>query len=248
MYTIQEVMNVINRNPFGFSIAAIMVYVIGFAQYGTSLALQIREKKAPWYFWQHAWYFGHDLTFVSLYGLWFHTIDFWLFRVLWAGCVAFVFIEIFSLYMAVKYERKEIWGKYYKDGEINETQAWVRGIFGYLLGLFLFYIIRIAIGDTMCLALMMSTNAIVAIAPQFLSEARQSRDGGSIILGLLVVGGTLFTFAPSGIGMWTTAASVFNQPWYYALGVVSLICSVRYVAVLLRFPKKQSIGGKRPIF
>ncbi|OOM74892.1 hypothetical protein CLPUN_36190 [Clostridium puniceum] len=247
MYTIEQVMSVVNKDPWAFAILAFLVYGFGFAQYFTSMALVIREKKAPFYFWQHAWYFGHDLTFVTLFGMWFYTIDFWIFKVLWAGCVVFVFIEIFSLYMAVKYERNEIWGKYNTDGKISEKSAWIRGIIGYILGFVLFYTIRLAIGDIMCLGLMMSTNVTVALAPQFLTEERKSRAGGSIILALFIIGGTIFTFSPPGIGMWTTVAPVFNQPWYYTLGIVSLICSIRYLIVLLKFPKKQPVGSKRPI-
>lgn len=250
MYTVNEVMKVIEANPVGFSIAGIMVYVFGFLQYFTSIALQVREKKCPWWFWQHAWYIGHDLTFVLLFDLWFHKVDFWLFKVLWAGCVVFVGIELWTLYLTVKHktERQEVFGRYTK-GEVTEKQAWIRGLSGYALGIMLFYIIRIAIGDTMCLALMMSTNVIVAIAPAFLAEERGSRDGHSVLLGIFVVLGTIFTFAPEGIGFWATAAEVFRQPWYWALGVIALAGSIRYLYVLHKFPKKGLLpDGKKAIY
>lgn len=249
MYSVQDVLSVIQSNPIGFSIAGIMVYVIGFFQYGYSLMLQKREHKSPWFFWQHAWYIGHDLTFVLSYDVWFNQMDFWLFRVLWLGCIAFVGIEILTLYRTVKYERQEVFGKYIHGREITEKEAWCRGIIGYILGIIFFYTIRIAIGDSCCLALMMSTNAIVAIFPSFLMEERGSREGQSVVLGILVVIGTLFTFAPQGIGFWATAAPVFREPWFICIGIVSIIGSIRYLVVIHRYPKKtELIEGKKPLY
>ncbi len=237
MYTVEQVMSVVNENPWGFASLAFLVYGVGFAQYFTSLFVTVRDKKAPFYFWQHAWYFGHDLTFVLLFSLWFNEIDFWLFKVLWAGCLAFVFIELWSLYYAIKHERHELWGKFYKDGKISVQSAWIRGLTGYFVGFALFYLIRLGIGDVMCLALMMSTNVTVALAPSFLAEERKSRKGSSLFLAIVTVFGTIFTFSPPGIGMWATAAPVFNQPWFYLLGALSLVGSIRYVYIFLKLPK-----------
>lgn len=238
MYTIEQVMSVINTNSWGFAILAFTVYTIGFIQYFTSLYVTVKDKKAPFFFWQHAWYFGHDLTFVLLFNLWFNEIDFWLFKILWAGCLAFVFIEIWSLYYAIKHERNELWGKYYKDGTVTVRDAWIRGILGYAVGFILFYVIRIGIGDVMCLALMMSTNVTVALAPSFLAEERQSRKGSSVFLAIVTIIGTIFTFSPPGIGMWATAAPVFNQPWFYALGALSVCGAIRCLYVLLKLPQE----------
>jgi hypothetical protein len=248
MYSVQEVMASIHADPVGISVAAVLVYLFGFAQYFYAVALQLRERKSPWFFWMHAWYIGHDLTFVSLYDLWFNQVDFWLFKVLWAGCVAFVFIELFVLYLTVKHERQEVFGRYVK-GELSEGRAWIRGLCGYALGIALFYIIRIAIGDSMCLALMMSTNFIVAVFPSFLAEQRGSREGHSVVLALLVIAGTVFTYSPQGIGFWASASGAFRQPWYWALGAIAVFCSVRYLVILLRMPAKGPLpDGRKAIF
>jgi len=248
MYTVSEVMAAIAANPVGFSIAAIMVYIFGFIEYFYSIALQVREKKSPWWLWMHAWYIGHDLTFVLLYDLWFNQVDFWLFKVLWAGCVAFIGIELFTLYMTVKHERQEVFGRFVR-GEVSEKQAWARGLTAYAVGIALFYLIRLGIGDVMCLGLMMSTNVIVAIAPSFLAEMRGSRQGHSVALGIAIVLGTMFTFAPQGIGFWATAAAVFREPWYWALGAVALAGAVRYLFVLGKLPKKGLLpDGRKAIW
>lgn len=241
MYTVQDVMSAVQSNPLGISVAAILVYIFGFAQYLTAVSLQLKEKKSPWYFWMHAWYIGHDLTFVSLYDLWFNQIDFWLFKILWGGCVAFVFIELFVLYLTVKHERQEVFGRYYR-GPVTEGQAWVRGLVGYAVGIALFALIRVAIGDAMCLALMMSTNFIVAVVPAFLAEERGSREGHSMLLGIFVLLGTLFTYAPPGIGFWASLAPVFREPWYWILGAIAVLGSLRYLLVLRTFPPEVRVA------
>lgn len=247
MYTIEEVLARINENPTGFSIAAIMVWIIGFAQYFYSVGIQIRERRSPWFFSQHAWYFAHDLTYVILYPVWFRDVDFWAFKVMWFGCIAFVLIELWVLSLTVRHERQEVFGAY-ADGPVTARSAWTRGLVGYALAFALFLLIRQGIGDPMLLALTMSTNAMVAIMPLYLLHQRRNRWGSSVVLGVLVVLGTLFTFAPQGIGYWTTAAGVFDQPWYYLLGAICLVASVWYVLAQLRLPKKASTDGLRPVF
>src|SRR5699024_9178432 len=126
------------------------------------MVMQIRDKKCPFYFWQHAWYFGHDLTFSLLFRQWFYQVHFWLFEVLWSGCVIFVCIELVSIFYSVKYERNTIWKKYLKH-DVSSREGWTYGIITYLTGFALFALIRVALGDVMCLILMMSTNATLAL-------------------------------------------------------------------------------------
>lgn len=244
MYTIDEVVSRIAENPTAFSIAAVMVWVIGFAQYFYAIALQIREKRSPWHFYQHAWYFAHDLTFVLLFHQWFYEVDFWTFKVMWAGCIVFVFIELYCLYRSVRYERDELWGTY-SDGPVSERSAWTRGIAYYLLAFALFVIARIAIGDPMLLTLTMSTNFMVAVFPLLIVQRRGSRWGGSIVLGWFVIVGTLFTFAPR-IGYWTQAAAVFNEPWYFFLGAIAVVGAVWNVVATARLPRKTAQNAPEP--
>ena len=238
IYTIDEINQVLNDHLVAFSIAGIMVYLIGFLQYFTALYIQKKEKASPWFLFMHAYYIGHDLTFVLSYKLWFQELDFWLFKVLWAGCIAFCFIELWALYMTVKSERQEVFGKYYGGKEVTESQAWVRGILAYLLGIAIFYLLRIGIGDTCCLFLMMTTNWIVAVFPQFLVQERPERSTATLMLGIFVIAGTIFTFAPQGIGFWATASAAFRGPWYTIAGIIALGVSIYNVVLIARKPKK----------
>jgi hypothetical protein len=233
VYSIDDVVAVLHAHPGLMVFLAFATYAFGFAQYITSMVMQQRNKDCPFFFWQHAWYFGHDLTFVLLFHQWFYQVDFWLFRVLWAGCVAFVGIEIYSLYLTVKNERQAVWGRFY-DGPVSVRTGWLRGIALYAIGLALFWTIRAAIGDVMCLVLMMSTNATLAIATQFKLETNKVRQPGSVWLGWFIVLGTILTFAPPGVGFFATAVAALDEPWFYALGAVSVVCAVRYLVVALR--------------
>lgn len=237
MYTIDQAMSVVNADPGLVAFLAICTYAFGFWQYGTSMYMQYRNKKCPFFFWQHAWYFGHDLTFVLLFGQWFNLIGFWLFKVLWAGCVAFVGIELWSLYMTVKNERDEVFGKYAEGGRIGEGAAWARGLLGYAAGFLLFQVIRQGIGDPMCLVLMFSTNVTLAVAAQFRAEEIGGRQRGTLSLAVATLLGTALSFAPPGIGFFSTVIEALREPWFYVLGAFSLLCALRLCYLALALPK-----------
>lgn len=239
MYTIEQVMSIVNDQKSLIVVLAFVTYLFGFSQYITSMVMQIRNKQGPFDFWMHCWYFGHDLTFVLLFKQWFFDVDFWLFKVLWAGCVAFVLIELYSLFLTIKNEKNEMWGKYYKDGRISVKSAWTRGLIGYAAGFLLFQVIRLAIGDVMCLVLMMSTNATLAIALQFRAESMQKKQPGAILLAIFTLLGTIFTFSPPGVGFFATVVSSLNHPWFYVLGAFCILCSIRYLLLAIRFNKSK---------
>ncbi|WP_283680141.1 hypothetical protein [Lentilactobacillus sp. Marseille-Q4993] len=236
MYTINQVMSIVYHNESAAVLMAFMTYAFGFAQYITSMVMQVKGKEAPFYFWMHAWYFGHDLTFSLLFHQWFTTIHFWLFEVLWAGCVAFVGIEIFSLYYSVKYERNTIWKKYLKH-DVSTGEGWRYGIVGYALGFSLFFLIRLGLGDQMCLILMMSTNAILALAVSFKLQEMGSRRYGTIMLGWFTLSGTIFTFLPKGLGFFATLIPPLDGSWFTVLGIICTLFAVRYLVIAFRMPK-----------
>lgn len=241
MYTIEQVMSQIHAENSIVVYAALVVYGIGFLQYFTSLFMQIKHKECPAYFWQHCWNFGHDLIFALLFYQWFVTIDFWLFKVLCLGCIAFVGIELFTLYYTIKYERQHVWGKY-SSKSISTKEAWIRGLVGYAIGAILFALIRLAIGDVMCLVLMMSTNVIAALMSHLkLEESRQSRKS-TILLSWLLIVGTIFTFMPPGIGFFTSAINSLHSPWYYALGLLSLLSAIRFTILSYKFRSQSNIS------
>lgn len=237
MYTIQQVMHIVYQNQTAVIIMALMTYAFGFAQYITSMVMQVHDKEAPFYFWMHAWYFGHDLTFSLLFHQWFYVVHFWLFEVLWAGCVVFVGIELFSLFYSVKYERNIIWRKFLKH-DVTLNQGWLYGICGYILGFALFFLIRLGLGDQMCLILMMSTNAILALAVSFKLQEMGDRRFGTIMLGWYTLFGTIFTFMQKGYGFFATLIQPLDGTWFSVLGVICVVFAIRYLVIAYRLPRR----------
>lgn len=237
MYTIQQVMAIVNREQGAVIVMALLTYAFGFAQYITSMLMQVKGKEAPFYFWMHAWYFGHDLTFSLLFHQWFVTIHWWLFEVLWAGCVIFVGIELFSLFYSVKYERNIIWEKYTKQ-PVTVAQGWRYGLLGYALGFSLFFLIRLGLGDHLCLILMMSTNAILALASSFKLQEIGDRRFGTVMLGWYTLAGTIFTFLPKGYGFFATLIPPLDGAWFSVLGVICVAFACRYLWYAYRLPRQ----------
>jgi hypothetical protein len=231
MYTIEQGMANVLADPTAVVIMAFITYGFGFLQYGASMWMQVKNKQCPFYFWMHAWYFGHDVTFAFIcFNQWFFQIRFWLFEVLAVGCMAFVGIEIFSLYQCVKNERQEVFGRFTNGKPVSKRYAWTRGLIGYGIGVLLFQTLRFTIGDPLCLFLMMSTNAILALMVQRRYDEIGHYQPGMKFLAVFTLLGTIFTFAPQGIGFFATIVPTLqgNVLWEI-VGLVCLACCVKAV-------------------
>ena len=245
MYTIQDIGYSCQTNAKAVSIACILVWVVGFLQYFSVVYLHVSEKKNPWWFFMHAWYIGHDFTFVLFFNKWFNIIDFWAFKVMWAGCIVFIGIELFTLYSTIKNEeeRNEVFGVYTGGKLVTTGQAWARGLIGYAFGIFLFYTLTVALRDPCVFFLTMTTNFIAAIFPAFNASKAGNRRGHSLLLGIFMLLGTINTFMPV-TNMWYNLAPCFREPWYYAFGVVAIIGCINYFVTLAKLPKKDYMVGK----
>ena len=244
MYTIEQGIQLINANPEFFVIAAIITYGFGFSQYLASVWMQIKNKTCPFYFWQHCWYFGHDIVFSLLFYQWFHIVKFWLFKVMCIACMVFVLIEIFSLYRAVKYERQEIWGKYHKGQEVTVKQALIRAISGYAIGALLFLTLRAVLNDPTCLFLMMTTNVTQAMMVHRRADENGKRQPGQMALAWFTVYTTAFTFAPAGIGFFPSVIPALSDPLYFIFGGFCWIVSIRAVYLAFKQPKDEALYAK----
>ena len=246
MYTIEEAMANVYADPTGVVIMAFITYGFGFIQYGASMWMQVKNKQCPFYFWMHAWYFGHDFTFAFIcFYQWFFIIDFWLFKLLCIGCMCFVVIELVSLYLCVTNERQEVFGRFTNGKPVSKKSAWIRGLIGYAMGVLIFQTLRVLIGDPMCLVLMASTNTILALMVQQRYTEIGHYQPGMKFLAIFTLLGTLFTFAPAGIGFFVTVIDPLNNPYYFVMGAVCVVCCIRaiYLAWKMDKQEKLSAGG-----
>lgn len=248
-YTVNDMLGQINIYGTKFVILALATYAFGFWQYLTSMYMQIRNKECPFFFWMHCWYFGHDLTFSLLFKQWFSVMNFWLFKVMCIACMVFVGIEIVSFVYAVKYERQSIWGHYRRAGaEVTLKEGIIRGVFGYAMGVAIFMTIRILIGDSCCLFLMMSTNATLAMFLQFRLEEMGEVQKGTRPLGWATLLGTILTFCPRGVGFFATAVPNLHQPAFYVVGAVCIICALRHMYLAYTMPLSKELADNPKTF
>lgn len=240
MYTIEQGMSNIMADPTFIVIAAFITYGFGFIQYGASMWMQVKNKQCPFYFWQHCWYFGHDVTFGFIcFSQWFFKIDWWLFRVLCIGCMIFVGIEIFSLWQCVKNERQEVFGRFTGGKSVSERYAWTRGLIGYAIGVLLFQALRVTVGDPLCLFLMMSTNATLALMVQRRYDEIGHYQPGMKFLAWFTLFGTIFTFAPAGTGFFASVIPPLSNPMFFAVGAVCVLTSIRAVCNAYKLAKQE---------
>lgn len=249
MYTIQEAMAILHANTTTVVIAVALTYGLGFLAYLSGLYMQVKNREFPMAFWCHCWYFGHDFTFAMLFKQWWNEVGFWLFKVMCIGCWLFVVIEIICLYLTVKYERNFNWGKYFKDKQVSEKQAWFLGIAGYAIGLIIFAALRKLLGDPMCLFLMSSTLFICGLTLKYNTKERKYINHGSKFLCIAALIAVFPAFLPPGIGLFTTMIPSLNQPAFYILGALAIVNAIDFIRLTWTLPTKEQYlaeGGEIP--
>ena len=238
MYTIEQGIALINNDPTLFATAALITYGFGFAQYLCSVWMQIKNGSCPFYFWQHCWYFGHDMTFAFVcFPMWFFQVKFWMYDVMCIACMVFVLIELYTFYRAVKYERQETFGRFTGGREVTVHYALTRGIIGYLIGFALFVALREVIGDPFCLFLMMSTNVTLALMVHRRNDEYGEVKRGAKFLAWATLLGTCFTFAPAGIGLFASFVPPLNCWYFHMIGLICVLCAARAVWQMYKLPK-----------
>lgn len=244
---IEELIHSYSTKPELLWISAI-AFAIGYLEYIYSFRLVIRERSAPYPIWMHTFYYAHDLTgAIVFYNLAQHYHFFWFFSAASIALLIWNLFELFNLYMAVKVERQEIWGRFY-GAPVTVGQAVCRILGQIALMLVVVNLFRVFMDDVVMFKWFAFTNILIAVAPGFLWNERRSRRGASVGLAIVILIGTINTFLPPGYGMWTTALSYFDQPWFYLTGVVVSAFALRNLVMLLRFPSKPRVEGRPAIW
>lgn len=244
---LQEVMNAYSTNPALLYISA-LAFLIGYIEYIYSFLLVIREHKAPFPIYMHTFYLAHDFTGALVFGQLALEYDFfWFFTGASIALFIWNLFEIFNLYKAVTVERQEIWGDWYNE-PVTKQQAIYHILTQVAVMIVVVNLFRVFMDDQVMFKWFAFTNILMAVAPGYLWRKRKSRDGASVGLAIVILVGTINTFLPPGYGMWTTASTFFDQPWFYITGVVISGIAASNLVVLLQYPPKKSINGKRVIW
>ena len=246
---LNEVMHAFRDDTARMVILSAISFAGGYGLYIYSFLLTIREKRAPFPFWMHVFYLAHDITGVFVFGLAaYHNQWFWFFTATAIALLVWNCFEIFNIVMGIRYERQEIWGRYYA-APVTTRQAITRTAWLVALMIAVVNIFRVFMHDEIMFKWFALTNAIMAVFPGFLWNERQSRAGSSVGLAILIVLVSLNTFLPPGFGLFTTASTFFDQPWFYVTGVICTVFAIKHLVMLLSYSPKEAVaGGRRPIW
>jgi hypothetical protein len=229
-------------------IVSAVAFGFGYGVYIYCILLLVRERRSPYPVWMHTFYLACDVTGTVF---WFLLAKdhgwFWFFTASSIAMAIWVFCELWSLYMAVRYERQEIWGHLY-DQPVTERQAvnrivvqtaWFFGVINltnYFMG---------GLNDAAMFKWYVWTNLIVAVGPASLWAARKSRHGTSMGLAIMVLLSIIATYLPPGFGMWTTASPYFNNVWFYLSGLVATGYGIHNLLLVKSFPPKPLLIDRR---
>lgn len=208
----------------------------GFVQYVYCAIITRRDRVSPFPVYMHTYYLAHDFLFVILFHQWFVQYDSWAFRVVWAGMVVFNVFEIYSLIEAVKHERERDFRSWFGPG-VTVRQATVAVTAMTLISFVFLATARSFLDDTLMFCVFITTNVMMAIGPALMTFQRKDRVPGSIGLAFFIVCGTIATFLPEGLGMYTTSdPDYFARPWFFVLGATCLSIAVWHLVIVRRLP------------
>jgi hypothetical protein len=226
-----------------------VTFACGYIQYIYSFRLVLRENKAPFPVWMHTLYLAHDATAaIVFFALAREHQWFWFFSLTAIALFIWTLFEVFNLYMAIKVERQDIWGAYQVQA-ITSGQALCRILLQLMIMIVVVNLLRIFMADEAMFKWFALSNVVMAVGPGMLWRQRQSREGSSLGLALVIVFGTAWTFLPPGLGMFTTALpGIFDQGWFYLTGVAVTLVALNNLIMLIRFAPKTHKGGKPVIW
>ncbi len=78
-----------------------------------------------------------------------------------------------------------------------------------------------------------STNVLMAVAPAIKMVREKERRRDSLGLAFFIVCGTIATFLPEGLGLYTTSdPAYFSRPWFFILGGVCAATALTHLIIL----------------
>ncbi|GEP24176.1 hypothetical protein [Lentilactobacillus diolivorans] len=232
-------------------VVAGLTFLFGYLEYMYSFALVIKERSAPYPIWMHTFYFAHDsmgAIVFALAAIKYH--NFWLFWGASGALVIWNLFEVFNLYKAIYVERDAIWGHLYKTGKVSIKDAWIKVVSQLCIMIGVVNLFRVFMHDPFMFKWFIFTNVLIAIAPGLYWEERKTQVGASKGLAIVIILGTINSFLPT--NMWALVSPMFRfneNPWFYILGAVAILYSVRAYFVYDRLAKKpQRLFGRKTVW
>jgi hypothetical protein len=231
-------------NPQIWSLLAASAVAFGFGYwvYFWAIRILIREKRSPYPNWMHTFYLACDMTGTVFWFLLAKDHDwFWFFTMSSVAMFVWVLCEIWCLYMAVKWERQAIWGELY-TAPVTTKQAVSRILAEVAMFLTVVNLTNYFFGgleDAAMFKWYVWTNFLVALGPATYWAKHRDRRISPFGLSVMVLASIVATYLPPGFGMWTTASSYFNTPWFYIAGLVTTGFAVHSLLKIRKLPTAQ---------
>lgn len=236
MYSVNEIISKLTPGSSGFNVLLIgflIANAIGLLEYIWAVALTFKEKSGPFPMWMHAFFFAHDSTAGVIFTmLAFKYHFFWLFTLYALGLLTWSILEIICMSVELKYN-------YQADFNVDQKQAILQTVFLIAIMYCIVWFVRYLDHDVAMFIWLPMTNFVMAIGPGQVLLKRQSRKGSSVVVYIFILLGTLFNFAPKGIGFFTTLLpQVFDNKLWFAAGAVATVIAIYNLYYILKLPAK----------
>ena len=222
----------------GAWIAIALAVIFGMLVYIIPIILTEKDRVGPYPLWLHTFYCAADFMGIWVFlDAWLNYGHFPLFLLLSIGEAIWVVMEVFCLQRALTYEAEINW----KPGTpMNKRLKDV------IIQVICFYVslnlLRFELHDDTMWKFWIFTQVLITIVPGLVLEARGYREGNSKLLHIVFICVAVVSFNPW-CNMWLAIApdyfSLAENPWYYIVGLVCLIMSIRGLVIYNRLPEKK---------
>lgn len=221
----------------GAWVAIALTAIFGLLVYIIPIYLTEKDKMGPYPLWLHTFYCAADFMGIWVFlDAWKNYDHFPLFLILSVGEAIWVCMELYNLQRALTYEKDIIWkpGTSFKS---HLTDIIIQ-VVCFFTGL---NMLRFELHDETMWKFWIFTQVFITIVPGLVLEKRGYRKGNNIWLHITLIIVAVLSFNPW-CNMWLCIAPDFfspeANPWYYIMGLICLIMSIRGLLIYKSLPEK----------
>ena len=211
-----------------------LTVIFGLLVYIIPIYLTERDHIGPYPLWLHNFYCAADFMGIWVFLENYKSTKYILFLVLCIGESIWVLMEIFCLQRCIKYESNLYWNK-------NATLS--KKIKDILIQIICFYVglnlLRFELNDLCMWKFWIFTQVLITIIPGLELEKRGYKNGNNLLLHIVLVCVAIVSFNPW-CNMWKEISpnyfSIEYNIWYYIVGLVCFVMSLRGLIIYLKLP------------
>ena len=211
-----------------------LTVIFGLLVYIIPIYLTERDHIGPYPLWLHNFYCAADFMGIWVFLENYKSTKYILFLVLCIGESIWVLMEIFCLQRCIKYESNLYWNK---DATLSKK---IKDI---LIQIICFYVglnlLRFELNDLCMWKFWIFTQVLITIIPGLELEKRGYKNGNNLLLHIVLVCVAIVSFNPW-CNMWKEISpnyfSIECNIWYYIVGLVCFVMSLRGLIIYLKLP------------